>query len=257
MLLAIDIGNTHLVLGIFDRDRLAHSWRVVTRTDQTYDECAVMCRNLFELKGIFAQDVEGMILCSVVPPLNEAFALLGKKYFSVDPLFVESTQQSLMPIPGYKPPSDVGADRIVNAVAAFDKVGGPAIVVDFGTATTFDAISEKGEYLGGVIAPGLGISAEALVSRASKLPPIEIKKPPHVIGDSTVTSMQAGLYFGYLGLVEGILRKMKEELGEAQVVATGGLASLVAADSQEINRVEDNLILYGLKLFYQDLRKEG
>ena len=257
MILAIDIGNSHLVLGIFDRDRLAHSWRVVTRTDQTYDECAVMCTNLFGLKGIFAQDIEGMIICSVVPPLNEAYELLGKRYFSLDALFVDTTQQSLMPISGYQPPSDVGADRIVNAVAAFNKVGGPVIVVDFGTATTFDAISEKGEYLGGIIAPGLGISAEALVSRASKLPPIEIKKPPQVIGDSTVTSMQSGLYFGYLGLVEGILGKMKEELGEVQVVATGGLASLVAADSEAIDRVEENLILYGLNIFYRDMRKEG
>ncbi len=257
MILAIDIGNSHLVLGIFDRDRLAHSWRVVTRTDQTYDECAVMCTNLFGLKGIFAQDIEGMIICSVVPPLNEAYELLGKRYFSLDALFVDTTQQSLMPISGYQPPSDVGADRIVNAVAAFDKVGGPVIVVDFGTATTFDAISEKGEYLGGIIAPGLGISAEALVSRASKLPPIEIKKPPQVIGDSTVTSMQSGLYFGYLGLVEGILGKMKEELGEVQVVATGGLAALVAADSEAIDRVEENLILYGLNIFYRDMRKEG
>ena len=257
MLLAIDIGNTHLVLGVFDRDRLAHSWRVVTRTDQTYDECAVMCRNLFELKGVFSQDVKGMIICSVVPPLNQAFELLGKRYFSLDPLFIEPTQQRLMPIPRYNPPSDVGADRIVNAVAALDKVGGPAIVVDFGTATTFDAVSKKGEYLGGIIAPGIGISAAALASRASKLPPIEIKKPPNVIGDSTVTSMQSGLYFGYVGLVEGILGKMKEELGDAKVVATGGLASLVAADSKAIDRVEENLILYGLKIFYQDLSKEG
>ncbi len=155
-----------------------------------------------------------------------------------------------MPIPTYKPPADVGADRIVNAMAAFDLIGGPSIVVDFGTATTFDAISGKGEYLGGVIAPGIGISAEALFSRASKLPRIEIRKPSKVIGDSTVGSMQSGLYFGYVGLVEGILGNMKGELGEAQVLATGGLASLVAAATEAIDRVEEDLTLFGLRLFH-------
>ena len=253
MLLAIDIGNTHLVLGIFKGDQLVHSWRVVTRINQTFDEYAVVCRNLFELEGISSKDIEGMVISSVVPPLNETFESLANQYFSLEPLFIEPTRQDLVPIPLYKPPADVGADRIVNAVAAFDLIGGPCIVVDFGTATTFDAISGKGEYLGGVIAPGIGISAEALFSSASKLPRIEIRKPSKVIGDSTVGSMQSGLYFGYVGLVEGILRNMKGELGEAEVLATGGLASLVAAATEAIDRVEEDLTLFGLRIFYSKL----
>ncbi len=253
MLLAIDIGNTHLVLGIFKGDQLVHSWRVVTRRDQTFDEYAVLFRNLFELEGISSKDIEGMVISSVVPPLNKTFESLGKRYFSLEPLFIEPTRQDLVPIPLYKPPADVGADRIVNAVAAFDLIGGPSIVVDFGTATTFDAISGKGEYLGGVIAPGIGISAEALFSRASKLPRIEIRKPSKVIGDSTVGSMQSGLYFGYVGLVEGILRNIQGELGKAEVVATGGLASLVAAATEAIDRVEEDLTLFGLRLFHSKL----
>jgi type III pantothenate kinase len=253
MLLAIDIGNTHLVLGIFRGDQLVHSWRVVTRRNQTFDEYAVLFRNLFELEGIASKDIEGMVISSVVPPLNETFESLARQYFSLEPLFIEATRQDLVPIPTYKPPADVGADRIVNAMAAFDLIGGPTIVVDFGTATTFDAISGKGEYLGGVIAPGIGISAEALFSRASKLPRIEIRKPSKVIGDSTVGSMQSGLYFGYVGLVEGILGNMKGELGEAQVLATGGLASLVAAATEAIDRVEEDLTLFGLRLFYSKL----
>ena len=253
MLLAIDIGNTQLVLGIFKGDQLVHSWRVVTRRNQTFDEYAVLFRNLFELEGISSEDIEGMVISSVVPPLNKTFELLAKQYFSLDPLFIEATRQNLVPIPTYKPPADVGADRIVNAMAAFDLIGGPSIVVDFGTATTFDAISGKGEYLGGVIAPGISISAEALFSRASKLPRIEIRKPSKVIGDSTVGSMQSGLYFGYVGLVEGILGKMKGELGEAQVLATGGLASLVAAATDAIDRVEEDLTLFGLRLFHSKL----
>ena len=253
MLLAIDIGNTQLVLGIFKGDQLVHSWRVVTRRNQTFDEYAVLFRNLFELEGISSEDIEGMVISSVVPPLNKTFESLGKQYFSLDPLFIEATRQNLVPIPTYKPPADVGADRIVNAMAAFDLIGGPSIVVDFGTATTFDAISGTGEYLGGVIAPGISISAEALFSRASKLPRIEIRKPSKVIGDSTVGSMQSGLYFGYVGLVEGILGKMKGELGEAQVLATGGLASLVAAATDAIDRVEEDLTLFGLRLFHSKL----
>lgn len=253
MLLAIDIGNTQLVLGIFKGDQLVHSWRVVTRRNQTFDEYAVLFRNLFELEGISSEDIEGMVISSVVPPLNKTFESLAKQYFSLDPLFIEATRQNLVPIPTYKPPADVGADRIVNAMAAFDLIGGPSIVVDFGTATTFDAISGKGEYLGGVIAPGISISAEALFSRASKLPRIEIRKPSKVIGDSTVGSMQSGLYFGYVGLVEGILGEMKGELGEAQVLATGGLASLVAAATDAIDRVEEDLTLFGLRLFHSKL----
>lgn len=252
MLLVIDIGNTSMALGIFEGEELQYSWRVATRKHQSYDEYAVLYRNLFQLEGVTPEQVKGIAICSVVPPLNEVFSQLANQYFSVKPLFIEPEGQDLMPI-RYHPPSDVGADRIVSAVAAFEMVGGPAIVVDFGTATTFDAISQKGEYLGGIIAPGVGISADALFSRASKLPRIEIKKPERLIGNSTVTSIQSGLYFGYVSLVEGVLARMKEELGAAQVVATGGLASLMAGDAQTIDRVEENLILYGLRMFYSHL----
>ncbi len=254
MLLVIDIGNTSMALGIFEGEELKYSWRVATRKHQSADEYAVLYRNLFQLEGLSAQQVKGIAICSVVPPLNEVFSSLASRHFSVKPLFVEPEGQDLMPI-RYHPPSDVGADRIVSAVAAFELVGGPAIVVDFGTATTFDAISKEGEYLGGIIAPGIGISADALFCHASKLPRIDIKKPELLIGDSTVNSMQAGIYFGYVSLVEGILARMKEELGAARVVATGGLASLVAGDAQTIDRVEENLILYGLKLFSDYLNR--
>jgi type III pantothenate kinase len=248
MLLVIDIGNTSMALGVFEGEELKYSWRVATRKHQSADEYAVLYQNLFRLEGLSAQQVKGITICSVVPPLNEVFKNLASRYFSVKPFFVEPEEQDLMPI-RYHPPADVGADRIVSAVAAFELVGGPAIVVDFGTATTFDAISKEGEYLGGIIAPGIGISADALFSRASKLPRIDIRKPEQLIGDSTVSSMQSGIYFGYVSLVEGILARMKEELGTARVVATGGLASLVAGDAQTIDRVEENLILHGLMLF--------
>ncbi|MEE8349541.1 MAG: type III pantothenate kinase [Acidobacteriota bacterium] len=252
MLLVIDIGNTSMGLGVFNDQELKHSWRVATRKHQSADEYAVLYRNLFQLEGLSLQQVQGIVICSVVPPLNEVFTQLSTRYFSVKPLFVEPETQNLMPV-RYHPPSDVGADRIASAVATFEMVGGPAIVVDFGTATTFDAISRTGEYLGGIIAPGIGISADALFSRASRLPRIDLKKPEQLIGESTVSSMQSGIYYGYVGLVEGILARMKAELGAAQVVATGGLASLVASDARTIDRVEENLILYGLRLFYNDL----
>ena len=256
MLLVIDIGNTNLVLGVFVGKELKHSWRVVTRRDQSVDEYAVLCRNFFRLEDLSHEQVSGVVISSVVPPLNEAFQLLARKYFSVEPIFVEPAGQTLMPI-RYDSPSEVGADRIVAALAAFDKLGGPAIVVDFGTATTFDAISARGEYLGGIIAPGIGISAEALHRRAAKLPHIEIKKPSSVIGNSTEASMQSGLYFGYLGLVEGILTRMTRELGDCKVVATGGQAHLVAAGCALIDDVEEDLMLYGLKIYYDRLNDKS
>ena len=256
MLLAIDIGNTNLVLGVFQGDQLEHSWRVATRREETADEYALLCRNLFELAGFSHSQLEGIVICSVVPPLNEAFETMCNVYFGVDPFFVEPAQQDLMPI-RYTPVSDVGADRIVTSVAAFRKLEDSAIVVDFGTATTFDAISQPGEYLGGIIAPGLDISAEALFSRAARLPRIEIQKPSGLIGNSTVESMQSGLYYGYLGLVDGILEQMKRELKEAKVIATGGLAPLVAGETDRIDFVEEHLTLSGLEIFYRHFQQKG
>ncbi len=250
MLLVIDIGNTNIVLGGFVGTELKHSWRVATRRDQTADEYAVLCRNLFQSAGIGASDIEAIVISSVVPPLNEFFEELSRKYFNLRPQFIQPEQQRLIPI-RYRPVSDVGADRIVSAVAALDLVGAPAVVVDFGTATTFDALSREGDYLGGIIAPGIGISAEALFMRASRLPRIEIRKPPQVIGDSTVTSMQSGIYYGYVALVEGILARMRGELGDPLVVATGGFAKTIARETSSIDRVEENLILYGLRIFYE------
>ena len=249
MLLVIDIGNTNLVFGVFEGDQLRHSWRVATRKDETSDEFAVRCHDLFRLDGLSTDAIEDIVLCSVVPPLNGAFRAMARDYFSIDPIFVEPAEQDLISVL-YNPPVDVGADRVVSALAAFEMLGGPVIVVDFGTATTFDAISARGEYLGGIIAPGMRISAEALFSRAARLPRVDMSKPERVIGDSTVGSMQSGIYYGYVGLVEGILTRMCKELKEAQVIATGGLASLVAGEVEQIVRIEENLILYGLQIFH-------
>ena len=204
MLLVIDIGNTNTVLGVFNGNHLIVSWRLETKQSQTADEYGILSRNLFTLAGIEFTKIRSIIIASVVPPLNSVLEEMALKYFKVKPLFVEPGIKTGVPVL-YDSPADVGADRIVNAVAAYEKYGGPAIVVDFGTATTFDAISAKGEYLGGVIAPGPGISAEALFKRTARLPRVEIRAPSKVIGTSTVGSIQSGLYFGYIGLVNGIL----------------------------------------------------
>lgn len=253
MLLVIDIGNTSLVLGIFEGDNLSHSCHMLTRPDQSVDEYALLFRKFFEFKGISHDQVSGIVISSVVPTLDAVFELLSNSYFGVQPLFVDAAEQDLMPVL-YSPPSDVGADRIVTGVAAFRLTQGPTIVVDFGTATTFDAISAKGEYLGGNIVPGIGILSEVLYRRTEKLPRVEIKKPSKVIGNSTVESMQAGIYFGYVGLVKGILQGMKRELGDCQVVATGGHASIIAADCSDIDRLEEDLIIQGLNIFYSHLK---
>jgi type III pantothenate kinase len=250
MLLVIDVGNTNVVLGVFRGKTLAHSWRVRTCKDQTADEYGVLLHNLFALEGLSLQEVENVVVSSVVPPLNERITDLSRRYLARDALFVEPAKQKVIPVL-YNPPSDVGADRIVNALAAFELVGGPAIVVDFGTATTFDAISSRGEYLGGVIVPGVRISADALFVRAAKLPRIEIREPDKVIGDCTVAAMQSGIFYGYVSLIEGVLRRMKQELGAASVIATGGLATRIAYRAEGIDRIEEDLTLQGLRLFHE------
>lgn len=250
MLLVIDVGNTNVVLGVFRGEKLIHSWRVRTCKDRTADEYGVLFHNLFMLEGVSLREVESIVVSSVVPPLNERLTQLASRYFGREVLFVEPANQKVIPVL-YNPPSDVGADRIVNALAAFELVGGPAIVVDFGTATTFDAISRAGEYVGGVIVPGVRISADALFDRAAKLPRIEIKEPSRVIGNCTVTAMQSGIFYGYVSLVEGVLRRMKQELGPASVIATGGLAKRIAYRAEGIDRIEEDLTLQGLRLFYE------
>ena len=248
MLLAIDLGNTNTVFGVYDEgDKLVKHWRLSTQKERTVDEYGILLRNLFALEKIEANNIHRVIIASVVPPLDPVLNEMVSSYFSVKPVFV-THENAGIPIL-YDKPSDVGADRIVDAVAVVHKYGKPAIVVDFGTATTFDAITSNGEYQGGVIAPGIVISAEALYHHAAKLPRIEIQKPAHVIGTSTVTSMQSGLFYGYVALVDGIITRMKKELGpNTKVIGTGGQAPLISQETTLIDTVDANLTLDGLQL---------
>jgi type III pantothenate kinase len=257
MLLVLDVGNTNTVLGVFELngdgtygDLRAH-WRVSTNKTQTVDEYGVLFRNLFAMAGIDLGPLSGIVVSSVVPPLDSTLREVCEKYFNAKALFIEPGVKTGMPV-HYDNPSEVGADRVVNSVAAFEKYGGPCIVVDFGTATTFDCVSAKGEYLGGVICPGIGISAEALFERTARLPRVDIRKPARVIGTNTVASMQSGLFYGYLGLVDGILSRLLDEMGKnAKVVATGGLAPLIGDNSKYVKHVDDLLTLDGLRIIYE------
>jgi type III pantothenate kinase len=251
MLLAIDIGNTNVVLGVFDEKTLMENWRVGTNTQITPDEYAMIFRDLFAFAGIEFQQITGVIISTVVPPLLPVMTEMSRKYFHIKPLIVTHELKTGITI-SYDNPKEVGADRIVNAVAGYMLYGGPLIIVDFGTATTFCAVTENGEYLGGAICPGIKISAEALFQRASKLPRVELAKPASVIGSDTISAMQAGIIYGYAGLVDGIVARMKKELSEnAKVVATGGLAELVAPETNCIEEVKPQLTLEGLLLLYE------
>ena len=268
MLLAIDVGNTNTVLGLYDLTaapaKLVSDWRITTPVNQTASEFGVILANLFALSKLEMSLVDGIAISSVVPPLDPILKQVCDLYFggpvserkaTIKPLFIEPGIKTGLPVLTDNP-SEVGADRIVNCVAAFDAFGGPSIVVDMGTATTFDVISKKGEFLGGAIAPGLRISADALFARAARLPRVDIKRPAKVIGTSTVDNMQIGLYYGYIGLVDGILERMIAELGpETKVVATGGLAKLVASGSKFITTVDDMLTLTGLRIIYERNQK--
>lgn len=247
-LLVVDLGNTNLVLGVYRGDELVSSWRLATARERTADEYGILARQL--VGDSLHQDLEGAIVASVVPPLNGAMAFMVQKYFGIEPLFVEPGVKTGIAI-HVDNPLEVGADRIVNCAAAHDKYGGPTVIVDFGTATTFDVVTANAEFVGGVIAPGLNISAEALFARAARLPRVDVKRPDHVIGTNTVVNMQSGIYFGYLGLVDGILARIKREVpGLKRVVATGGLASLFAEESEHIDEVDSELTLKGLKIIY-------
>jgi type III pantothenate kinase len=251
MLLAIDIGNTNVVLGVFDNRTLAHQWRVGTNAQITPDEYAMIFRDLLDFAGIPFNRITGVIISTVVPPLRQVMTEMAKKYFLLEPLIVTHALKSGITI-RLDNPKELGADRIVNAAAAFKQYGGPIIVVDFGTATTFCAITKAGDYLGGAICPGIRISAEALFQRASKLPRVELVKPSRTIGSDTISAMQSGILYGYAGLADGIIERMKVELSpEAKVVATGGLAELVAPETKHIREIRPTLTLEGLLLLYE------
>ena len=251
MLLAIDAGNTNITLGVFRGSDLLAQWRLITDHVRSSDEYGAQVQSLFERTRIDQKEIDGVVIASVVPPVNPSLTGMVEVMFGVTPLFVNHTTDTGLKIL-YDSPSELGADRIVDAVAAVTKYGAPCIVVDFGTATTFNAVNEAHEYLGGAIAPGIMIAAEALFSRAAKLPRVEIKKPEKVIGSSTVGAMQTGLYYGYVGLVDRILSRMIAEMGSKPgVIATGGSAMTIASASEFIEKVDPMLILDGLRFIYE------
>lgn len=250
MLLVIDVGNTNIVLGIFDGKTLVDHWRISTDRLRTTDEYGVLIRNLFYLNNANAEEIDAIIISSVVPPVMPTLERMCQRYFGIAPLIIGTGVKTGMDIK-YDNPREVGADRIVNAVAAYELYGGPVIIIDFGTATTFCAVDKKGDYLGGAICPGIGISTDALVQRTAKLPRIEVRRTGKVICRNTVESMQAGVYYGFVSQVDGIVARMRRELGgKAQVVATGGLAVVIAPATKSIDIVEPMLTLEGLRIIY-------
>ena len=251
MLLAIDIGNTNIAIGVFEDERLRAAWRLGTDVHKLEDEYASVFLNLLSLKGLAFADIDCAIISSSVPPLVTIFEELCRRYFDVSPMVVGPGTKTGVRI-SIDNPREVGADRVVNAAAAHRLYGGPLIVIDFGTATTLDAVSEEGDYLGGAIAPGVVISAEALFERAAKLPRVELVQPQRAIGRDSVSAMQSGIIFGYVGLIEGIVARMRKELGgSVKVIATGGLADTIARETDVVDTVEPNLTLVGLRLVYE------
>ena len=250
VLLAIDVGNTHTVIGVYEGERLVRHWRVLSDAGRTSDEYGVLLLNLYRTSQLPVAGRTDIIVCSVVPPMTTVFEAVCRDYFDTEPLVVGPGVKTGMPIL-YDNPKEVGADRIVNAVAAYERYHDVCIVVDFGTATTFDCVSGKGEYLGGVITPGLGIALDALVTRTAKLPRVELVRPPKVVGKNTVHAIQAGVVYGYVSLVDGLVARVREEIGPAaRVIATGGFATMLAPESSTIEAVDEFLTLEGLRLIH-------
>lgn len=251
MLLAFDVGNTNITLGLYDGDRLIESFRLETVHSRTSDEYGLLVRNLLGGIGVLPEKVGGVIIASVVPVVTGTVEMMVGRLFAPPPLIVGPGIKTGMPVL-YNPPKDVGADRIVNGVAAFERTKSACIVVDFGTATTFDSITGRGEYAGGAIAPGLKLAMDALFSRTAKLPKVDVARPEHVVGKSTVESIQSGCYFGYAALVDGLVSRMKKEMGEpVRVIATGGLATVIARETETIEEVDEHLTLEGLRILYE------
>jgi len=254
MLLAIDVGNTNMVIGVFDGNTLIQSWRLQTLRERTFDELGLLVEGLFKHSGLEPGKITGVVVSSVVPPLTGTTCTMVERFFSRTPLVVEPARNAGMPI-RYENPAEVGADRIVNAIAAYEQFGSqpprPLIVCDFGTATTLDAVSAQGEYLGGAICPGVTISADALFQRAARLPRIEVRKPRTVVGRTTVGALESGLFYGYVGMVEGLVRRMNTELGgQAICIATGGLAAVIAPETALFDHVDIDLTLKGLRMVW-------
>ncbi|MFO7952797.1 MAG: type III pantothenate kinase [Bacillota bacterium] len=257
MLLTIDVGNTHIMLGIYRKQEIMVYWRLPTREDSTEDELGMVVKNLLHNSHLSLKDINAIAISSVVPPLMYSLERMATKYFKINPLIIGPGVKTGLNIVTENP-REVGADRIVNAVAAYNLYGGPLIIVDFGTATTFCAVSEKGNYLGGVIAPGIGISVEALYDKAAKLPRVEIARPERIIGKNTIFAMQSGIVFGFVGQVDGIVRQMKSELNkDPLVVATGGFASLIARESETIKEINTLLTLEGLRIINNINQQRG
>lgn len=251
LIFVFDVGNTNIVLGVYDKEELKHHWRIETNRHRTEDEFGMIVKNLFDHVDLSFSDIDGIIISSVVPPIMFSLERMCQKYFHIKPLVVGPGIKTGLDIK-YENPREVGADRIVNAVAAIHEYGSPLVIVDFGTATTYCYINEHNQYMGGAIAPGIGISTEALYSRAAKLPRIEISRPDDVVGKNTVSAMQAGILYGYVGQVEGIVKRMKDKSKvPPKVIATGGLANLIAQESNMIDAVDPFLTLKGLQLIYK------